>query len=146
MKASVFYRIAAVLLLLFAVGHTLGFRESDPTWGIDALLGSMRSIHFEVQGFNRTYWDLFVAAGFSVGVLYLFAAILAWQLGGLPAATLALMRGTAWAFALCFAAITVLSWRYLFIIPIAFSLVITLCLTAAAWLSSRQVSISTSRS
>ena len=101
----------------------------------------MRSIHFDVQGFNRTYWDLFVAAGFSVGVFYLFAAILAWQLGGLPAATLALMRGTAWAFPLCFAAITVVSWRYLFIIPIAFSIVITLCLTVAAWLSARQVSM-----
>ena len=141
MKASVFYRIAAVLLLLFAVGHTLGFRQSDPKWGVDALLDSMRSIHFNVQGFNRTYWDLFVAAGFSAGVFYLFAAILAWQLGGLPAATLALMRGTAWAFALCFAAITVVSWIYLFIIPIAFSILITLCLAAAAWLSSRQVSV-----
>jgi hypothetical protein len=137
MKASVFYRIAAVLLLLFAVGHTLGFRQSDPNWGADALLGSMRSIHFDVQGFNRTYWDLFEAAGFSVGVFYLFAAILAWQLGGLPAAALALMRGPAWAFALCFAAIAVVSWRYLFIVPIAFSIVITLCLTAAAWLSAR---------
>jgi len=138
MKASMFYRIAAVLLLLFAVGRTLGFRQSDPKWGVDALLGSMRSIHFDVQGFNRTYWDLFVAAGFSVGVFYLFAAILAWQLGGLPAATLTLMRGTAWAFALCFAGITVVSWRYLFIVPIAFSIVITLCLTAAAWLPAKQ--------
>ena len=54
MKASVFYRIAAVLLLLFAIGHTLGFRQSDPHWGVDALLASMRSIHFDVQGFNRT--------------------------------------------------------------------------------------------
>src|SRR5206468_6424830 len=128
MQASMFYRIAAVLLLLFAAGHTFGFRQSDPKWGVDALLGSMRSIHFDVQGFNLTYWDLFVAAGFSVGVFYLFAAILAWQLGGLPGPTLALMRGTAWAFALCFAAITVVSWRYLFILPIAFSIVITLCL------------------
>ena len=145
MKASVFYRIAAVLLLLFAIGHTLGFRQSDPHWGVDALLASMRSIHFDVQGFNRTYWDLFVAAGFSVGVLYLFAAILAWQLGGLPAATLALMRGTTWAFALCFAAITVVSWRYLFIVPIVFSMVITVCLTAAAWLSRNPVSIHPSR-
>src|ERR1051325_3968155 len=137
MKASTFYRIAAVLLLLFAVGHTLGFRQSDPTWGVDALVSSMRSIHFDVQGFNRTYWDFFVGAGFCVGVLYLFAAILAWQLGGLPAATLALMRATAWAFALCFAVITVVSWRYLFIIPVAFSGLITLCLTAAALLSAR---------
>src|SRR6201987_3659077 len=142
MKASIFYRIAAVLLLLFAVGHTLGFRQSDPHWGIDALLGSMRSIHFHVQGFNRTYWDLFVASGLCVGVFYLFSAILAWKLGGLPAATLALMRGIAWAFALCFAAITVVCWRYLFILPIAFSIVITLCLTAAAWLSARQASAS----
>jgi hypothetical protein len=64
LKASAFYRIAAVLLLLFAVGHTLGFRQSDPKWGVDSLLASMRSIHFDVQGFSRTYWDLFVAAGF----------------------------------------------------------------------------------
>jgi hypothetical protein len=140
MRASLFYRIAAVLLLLFAVGHTLGFRQSDPTWGVDTMLASMRSVHFEVQGFTRTYWEIFEAAGFSVGVFYVFAAILAWQLGGLPAATLALMRGTAWAFALCFAAITLVSWKYRFILPIVFSIVITLCLTAAAWLSAKQVS------
>ena len=139
MKASLFYRIAAVVLLLFAVGHTLGFRQSDPAWGVNSLLGSMRSIHFDVQGFNRTYWDFFVAAGFSVGVLYLFAAILAWQLGGLPAETLARMRGIAWAFALAFAAITVVSWRYLFILPIAFSIAVTACLTAAAWLSAKRL-------
>jgi len=137
MKASVFYRVAAVLLLIFAVGHTLGFRQSDPSWGVDALRGSMRSIHFDVQGFHRTYWDLFVAAGFSVGVFYLFTAILAWQLGGLPAEMLTRMRGTAWAFALSFAAITVVSWRYLFILPIVFSIVITMCLISAAWLSSK---------
>jgi hypothetical protein len=137
MKASLFYRIAAVLLLFFAVGHTLGFRQSDPAWGVDALLGSMRSIHFDLQGFSRTYWDLFVAAGFSVGVFYFFGAILAWQLGALPAETLALMRGTAWAFAGCFAAITIVSWRYLFILPVVFSTLITVCLMAAAWLSAK---------
>jgi hypothetical protein len=141
MNARVFYRIAAVLLLLFAMGHTLGFRQSDPRWGADALLGSMRSLHFDVQGFNRTYWDFFEAAGFTVGLFYLFAAILAWQLSSLPAATWALLRGTAWAFALCFAAITVVSWRYLFVMPVAFSIVITLCLSAGAWLSPRQFSL-----
>ena len=136
MRASVLYRIAAVLLLLFAASHTLGFSQSDPSWGVDALLSSMRSIHFDMMGFNRTYWDFFLAAGFSVGVFYLFAAVLAWQLSRLPADTLAAMRATAWAFALSFAAITVLSCAYLFVIPIVFSLLVTLCLTAAAWLSS----------
>ena len=137
MKASLFYRIAAVLLLLFAAGHTLGFRQSDPAWGVETLLASMQSIHFDVEGFSRTYWDLFTAAGFSVGVFYLFATVLAWQLSRLSPDTLVAMRVTVWAFALCFAAITVVSWRYLFILPIVFSLAITACLTAAAWLSTR---------
>ena len=142
MKASVFYRIAAVLLVLFAAGHTVGFSQSDPSWKIDPLLSSMRSIHFDMQGFSRTYWDFFLGAGFTVGVLYLFAAVLAWQLGGLAPAAQAQMRGTAWAFALAFAAIAVLSWRYLFVIPVAFSVVITVCLTMAAWLSGRRVAAS----
>ena len=136
MKAPLLYRIAAVLLLLFAVGHTLGFRESDPAWGVDALLGLMRSVHFDVQGFRRTYWDLFTAAGLSVGVFYLFSAVLAWQLGSVPSETLATMRVTAWAFALCFAAITVVSWGYLFTLPVVFSFVITALLMGAAWVSS----------
>jgi hypothetical protein len=140
MKASVFYRIAAVLLLLFALGHTLGFRQSDPSWGADGLLSTMRSIHFAVQGFNRTYWDFFVGSGFSVGVFFLFSSILAWQLGGLPPATISQLRLVTWAFALCFVAITILSLKYFFILPIAFSVLITLCLAAAAWLSGNRPS------
>lgn len=93
----------------------------------------MRTIHFDVQGFSRTYWDLFTAAGFSVGVFYLFA----WQLGGLRTETLAAIRVTMGALALCFVAITVVSWRYLFVLPFVFSIVITVCLTAAAWLSEK---------
>jgi len=137
MKASLLYRMSAVLLLLFAIGHTLGFRQSDPKWGVDALLGSMRSTHFDVQGFNRTYWDFFVGFGFFVTVFLLLAAIMAWLLGGLPPESLASVRGIAWALALCFAAVAVLSWRYFFVIPIVFSIVITVCLISATWLSSR---------
>jgi hypothetical protein len=138
MRASLFYRIAAVLVLLLDAGHTSGFPWSDPSWGVD--LGPMQSAHFYIMGFSRTYWDFYVGFGLFVSVVLLLAVVLAWQLGGLPPESLALMRGTAWAFALCFAAITVLSWKYLFILPIAFSSVITLCLTVAAWLSAKQVS------
>jgi len=130
------------MLVLFAVAHTLGFWQSDPSWHVDAVLASMQATHFTLQGFTRTYWDFFLAAGFSVGVLYLFAAVLAWQLGGLPAETLARMRGTVWGLAGCFGAITVLSWRYLFWIPIVFAGVITACLSAAAWQASRRSAVS----
>ena len=137
MKARVLYRISSVLLLLFAAAHTFGFRQVDPQWGVDALIASMRSIHFEAQGFNRTYWDFFVGFGLLVSVFFVFSAVLAWQLGSLPAETLARLRGPAWALAVCFVAVTILSWRYVFWAPITFSLVIALCLIAAAWLSAK---------
>jgi len=64
---------------------------------------------------------------------------LAWQLGGPAAEALAGLRVTVWALALCFAALTVVSWKYLFILPIVFSIVITVCFTAAAWLSGKPI-------
>ena len=50
MKASVVYRIAAVLLLLFSIGHTLGFR---------LLAGSVWAggWHLRVLGFARVTGD-----------------------------------------------------------------------------------------
>ena len=137
MKAPILYRISSVLLLLFAAGHTLGFRETDPKWGVDSLIGSMRSVRFDVQGFSRTYWDFYVGFGLFVSVFLVLAAVLAWHLGGLAPKTLALARGPAWALVICFAAVTILSWRYFFIVPVVFASVITLCLAAAAWLAAK---------
>ncbi len=132
---SVLYKIASLLILLFAAGHTLGFRRSDPRWGVDSLLASMRSIHFDTQGFNRTYWDFFSGFGLFVSLLLVFAAVVAWQLGGLPPAQFAFMRTLAWALAICFVLLTILSWRYFFLAPLIFSAIISLCLIAAAWFS-----------
>jgi len=138
MKASWLYRIASVLLLLFAIGHTLGFRQTNPARGVGSLIDSMRSIHFDAQGFSRTYWDFFSAFGLFFSVFLLFAAVLAWQLGGLPAEIFARMRRTAWALAISFTAVTALSFRYAFTTPIVLSTIITLCLIAAAWLSAKK--------
>src|SRR4051812_12038418 len=80
MKASLLYRIASVLLVLFAVGHILGFRQNNPDWKAEAVLGLMQSVHFNAIGFNRTYWDFFSAFGFFFSVFLVFAAVLAWQL------------------------------------------------------------------
>lgn len=77
MKAPVLYRISSVLLLLFAAGHTLGFRKTDPKWGIDSVVRAMRSVRFDAQGFSRTYWDFYVGFGLFVTAFIVFAAILA---------------------------------------------------------------------
>ena len=134
MKASWSYRIAAVLLLLFSIGHTLGFRQTDPQWKADAVVADMQKIHFNAQGFDRSYWDFFVGFGLFVSVFLLLSAILAWQLGGLKAEVLAMIPAVKWSLALCFIGVTILSWKYFFVVPVVFSSVITLCLIVAAWL------------
>jgi hypothetical protein len=105
--------------------------------GAGAVLGLMQTIHFDAQGFSRTYWDFFSAFGFFFSVFLLFAAVLAWLLAGLLPETLARVRSIAWALAICFVAVTALNWRYAFTTPIVFSTLITLCLFGAAWLSAK---------
>ena len=134
MRVSLFYRIASVLLVLFAAGHALGFRQTDPRWGVDAVLASMRTIHFEMQGFDRTYYDFFVGFGLIVSVFLLFAAVLSWQLGGMSKEALALIPGVTWGLAICFVVVTVLTWKYIFLVPVIFSALIALCLVLAAYL------------
>ena len=82
MTSRLLYRIAAVLILLFDLGHTAAYPWSDPSWGVD--LGPMRSSHFNVPGFSRTYWDFYVGFGLQITTFLILAAILAWQLGSLP--------------------------------------------------------------
>jgi hypothetical protein len=136
MKISVLYRIASILLFLFAVGHTVGFRQVNPSWGLDSMIQSMRSIHFDANGSDRTYWDFFVGFGLFVTVLMLLASVILWQLAGLAPDTLGKMRFTTWGFVLCFAVVTYLSWRYFFLAPMIFSAAILMCLTLAAWRAS----------
>ncbi len=132
MKVSLVYRTASVLTLLFAVGHTRGFTKIDPRWGIEPLIANMRNTQFRVQGFNRTYWDLYVGFGLLVSLFLVFAAVLAWQLGRLTPESLQLVKGLRWSLALCFVGVTILCWRYFFAAPVMFSAVICLCLIIAA--------------
>ena len=133
MSPALLYRIASALLVLFAAGHTLGFRRVDPRWGLDTTIGALKATQFQVQGFTRSYWGFYTGFGLFVTVLLVFVGILAWQLGALPKDTLRSLRVVTWALALSFVAVTLLSWRYFFIAPLVFSSVIAACLLLAAW-------------
>ena len=124
-----FYRISAVLLILFALGHTLGFSQPpDPAWKADAVVASMKSVHFDILGSQRNYWDFFLGDGYTVSIFFVFAAILGWQFARVSPA-----KSVAWAFAATFACLTILSCIYLFVVPIVFSSLITVSLGVAAW-------------
>ena len=132
------YRTASILLVLFAAGHTFGFLQVDPQWRVDSLVQSMKSTQFNANGSERTYWDFYVGFGLFVSLFMAFAALLAWQIGNLPPATLVSMPIVRWGFATCFAGLAYLSWRYFFLVPVIFSVLIFGCLTAAAWLAADQ--------
>lgn len=137
MSPALLYRIASVLLVLFGLGHQLGFRRVDPRWGVDSTIETLKATRFNVQGMTRTYWDFFSGFGFFVTVLLFFAAILAFQLGGLSKETLRSLGVVTWSFALAFVVISVLTWRYFFIAPLIFSSLVAVCLLMAAWSSAR---------
>jgi hypothetical protein len=77
MSPARMYRVASVLLVLFAAAHSFGFRRVNPTWNADATVAAMKTT-FQVQGQTRSYWDFFSGFGFFATGLLLFCAILAW--------------------------------------------------------------------
>jgi len=136
MSAALLYRVAAALLVLFAAGHQFGFRQVDAQWGVTTLIDGLKTTRFGVQGATRTFWGFFSGLGFIVTTLYLFSAIVAWQLGGLPSATQHSLRLVLWTFAGCYVIIALLSWRYFFLVPSVLASVVALCLILAAWRAS----------
>lgn len=83
MKATWLYRIAAILLLLFAAGHTIGFLKFvPPTPEGQAVLDAMNNVHLQ-PGAAYTYGGFYRGFGLFATVYFLFAAFVAWHLGEL---------------------------------------------------------------
>jgi len=137
MRASLLYRIISIVLLLFAAGHTFGFRQVDPTWHADAAVASMHNVTFQIGTFTRNYWDFFLGFGYFVSVLMVFVALVAWQLGGLSKEALAQLPLITWGLAVSFAGVVFLSWRYFFLPPIVFSVILLVLLIVAAFVAKR---------
>ena len=74
MKTAWWYRASSLLLVLFAVGHTLGFRKTD-VWPdkVKPVVAGMQTVYFPADGFLRSYWDFYVGFGLFVTVMMLFA-------------------------------------------------------------------------
>ena len=138
LRPSVLYRVSAVLLVLFALGHQIGFRQVDPSWNADAVAGAMRSVRFGVQGFQRSYWEFFSGFGFFVTTLLVFSAALAFELSRLPAQVLLALSRVRWAFALCYLVTAALTWAYFFLAPDIFATLVALCLVFAATVQPRE--------
>jgi len=127
------YRIAAYLMVLYTLGHTLGAVIGTPEFGpqSDAVAFSMKTVHLIVQGTKRTWYDFFRGFGAFVSVFFVYSTWIAWYLGGLDREIRRIFQPVTWALVVAWVAGAVLAWQFFFAAPRIFSTVITLILITA---------------
>jgi len=127
-------RIAAILSLLFCLGHSAGMPWTPSTGGqSDLVVGLMKSFRFDVFGSMRSYWDFYQGFGLTLSVLQLLEAVLLWLLGGLAADAPERARPFVLAFLVANLAQVVLVVRFFFLPPLVLTVAVTLFLGLAAW-------------
>jgi hypothetical protein len=126
------FRVATYLLVLYALGHTLGAVTATPQFGpeSDTVAAMMKSVVVRAQGSECTWYGFYRGFGILVSVFFVFSAILTWQLGGMTARQQRALGPVTWALFASYAASAVVSVAYFFVVPIVFSTAITLALAA----------------
>ena len=87
MRPSLFFRIAAIVNLLFAVGHTAGFLTFQPKAPEGQAAVKAMAVAFSEDGTRFSYADFYTGFGLSCTLAMLLVAVWSWWLGGLARAT-----------------------------------------------------------
>ena len=134
MKATLLFRIAAVLLLLFATAHTIGFLRFTPSTqeGV-AVRDAMNNVHFQVRSHTYSYGGFYRGFGLFVTAYLLFSAFLAGQLGSLAVKYPQAVRPLGWMLCTVQIASLILSAVYFSGAPVISSALVAACLGWAAW-------------
>jgi hypothetical protein len=128
MKPSLWLRITSILSLVFAAGHTLGGLKYWSPSGETEVLRAMRSFHFEAEGVSRTYLDFYLGFGYILGVYLFLQAVALWQLAKIAKADPLRVCPLIASFFVTSVVSAFLSWKFIFVVPVVFSLVIAACL------------------
>jgi len=139
MRISIWMRVAAVLQILFAVGHTLGGTPRVAERGAQeaALFDAMQSFRFDVMGASRSHWAFYQGFSLTIGLYLAITAVLFWQLGDLSRREPTVARPLISTLAVSEIGLALLSFQFFFLLPLMFSIVITFCLVTAVLLSYR---------
>jgi len=135
MNATLFLRIAAAVMLLHFTGHTLGAVLSGPQHGAAeiAVRAAMDSVHFDVMGAMRSYWDFYYGFAVALSAVLLAHAVLFWQFASLAKTAPAVIRPFMLLFIAEWIAFAVIDYQYFFIVPLVMSIVTVACCAAAYW-------------
>ena len=112
------YRICAGLLLLAAVGHTLGgmlgTARRGPKAGPEAehVFSLMKSVHFKWQGADSTWFDFWLGNGLCVSAFMVTTIVALWVLGGLDSTQRTALLPLAWGAFASLALTALLGFKY----------------------------------
>lgn len=125
------FRLATYLLLVFCVGHTGGGMLAQKSMGpaADAVFAAMKSVHFDFNGADVTWYGFWFGFGLMVSAYIVFSAVLAWQLDKIPAERWHDASTIAWALIVTQLAGALLSFAYFFLGPALLGLAVTALLT-----------------
>jgi hypothetical protein len=131
MKAKLLLRIAAILMFLHTMGHTMGalsWKEA-PNAAVASVIKGMETSHFEFMGRSVTLASFFDGYGFTMIFVLLFISILLWLLSAdsrnsLSARLVPLV-------AVLLLLMGIIEYIYFFPFAAAFSLIAGLCTLAS---------------
>jgi hypothetical protein len=120
------YHLATYLLVIQSFFHTV-FGVLFPDYPPHALvvLNSMKTVQFDFLGTSCTFNKFYLGNGLFGTVLYTLSAFLTWQLAEAKPSERETLRPIAWALFVSFVVATGLTWRFFFVAPLAFAILIT---------------------
>ncbi len=138
MSATLLYRIAAGVFVLFALGHTYGFlslRPASPEGR--AVYEAMSTVHFEAGGQSASYGNFYRGFGLSCTASMILSAFLCWHLGELARSAPAAIGVLGWVFFAVQVLAVGLSFLYFGLPPMVLSAVVATIVGLAAFLAGR---------
>jgi hypothetical protein len=131
-KPTLFLRIAAAVTLIHAVLHTIGgvFGDFGPGAAATAVQ-AMKMNQFPLVGNMRSYWDFYRGFGLAVSIFLTVESVIFWQLGSLAKTDARRLRPILAGFLVGYSALTINSYAYFFVGPVAAELAIVACLGLA---------------
>ena len=140
MTPFILLRLASIVSLLFAAGHTLGGLQSWSPPGETQVLEAMRAFRFDADGVSRTYWDFYIGFGLIISVFLFAQSALLWPIAAIAKANVLGVRPIVAVLFVSAVANAALTWRFFFAVPIVLAVAIALLIGLALVLQSRSLS------
>jgi hypothetical protein len=136
MKAPLLLRIAAIIMLLYTAGHTMGYPWTPvPGEQTTAILAAMKGYQFDVMGSMRSYWDFYIGFGLAISGFMITITVMLWQIGSMAKRGVRGLRPIIMTLFIGFVINLVFDLQYFFIIPTVMAIAITILVGVAFFLT-----------